>query len=313
MKHVAAASLLAQGDDGESGSGGTLLSDLGDEIKVTLDRWSVGQLGLADLVVAAAVLVTGALLAWLASRVIKRVARRNEGAARAAIATVGLLVGSAIVLLASALALEVLGFSLGPILVIILITIVALLLLRPLVTNLSSGLLLQLRGALVAGDLICTNDVLGTVHEINARSVVLDTPDGRRVHVPNSDVLNGTIENYTSLGRRRSSLDVMIDGQADVDDAITVIAAAVREAEMILDDPPAEVELAGMRGQFADIRIHVWHGPTVAEQRAAVHSATRALVRVCAAEHIELGGPAVVTYPARLPDDDTLHRAVSLS
>jgi hypothetical protein len=65
-------------------------------------------------------------------------------------------------------------------------------------TNLSSALLPRVRGALAAGDLILTNGVLGTVHEINARTVVLDTSDGWRLHVPDSHVLGGTIENYSS-------------------------------------------------------------------------------------------------------------------
>ena len=59
--------------------------------------------------------------------------------------------------------------------------------------------------ALDVGDLVMTaGGVLGVVHEITTRTVVIDTSDGRRVFVPNSDVLNDTIINYTALGRRRA-------------------------------------------------------------------------------------------------------------
>ena len=127
-------------DDNSGSSDGDLVSDVGTEIKVTLDRWSVGQLGLGDLVAALGVVAAGFVVAWLLRRLIRRGARNMSGAALVATGTVGKLAGAFVHLLAAALALEILGFSLGPILILILIAIVVLLLLRPMITNLSSGL-----------------------------------------------------------------------------------------------------------------------------------------------------------------------------
>lgn len=283
--------MIRQSDGEGDDTSGNLVSEVGNEIKVTLDRWSVGQLGVGDLIVATAVIVVGAVLAWLASRLAKRIARRYEGAARTAIATVGLLLGSSVMLLAVAVALEVLGFSLGPVLVLILLVVVALLLLRPLITNLSSGLLLQVRGALSAGDLIRTNGVLGTVHEINARSVVLETSDGRQVHVPNSDVLNDSIANYTALGRRRSSFDLMVDGSVELERVVATVERAVRAVDSVLRDPPPEVQASGIVGPLIVIRVHFWHPPTLSAERATVDRCVHAVVLACKAEGIALDGP----------------------
>ena len=268
-----------------------LLSDVGNEIKVTLDRWSVGQLGVTDLLIAAGILAVGALAAWIASRVAKRLARRTDGAAQAAIATTGLLLGSSLMLLAMVLALEVLGFSIGPVLVLILIVVVMLLLLRPMITNLSSGLLLQVRGAIEAGDLVKTNGVLGTVHEINARSVVLDTGDGRRIHVPNTAVLADEIENYTSLGRRRSWFELMIPAQSDPAVVTATILESLGETSAILHDPSPEVRVIGLVGQTARLRVHVWHEPSTRAQRVAVDEGARAVLAAFRAGDIALDGP----------------------
>lgn len=46
------------GSSGNS-SGDDLVSDLGDDIRVTVDRWSAGQLGLSDLVAAGGVVAAG--------------------------------------------------------------------------------------------------------------------------------------------------------------------------------------------------------------------------------------------------------------
>lgn len=278
----------------QEGGGDDLVSEVGNEIKVAIDRWSVGQVGVADLIAAVAILAVGALLAWIVSRTARRFARRTESHAGSAFAALGLLGATSVMLLAAALALEVLGFSLGPILVIVVMVIVALLLLRPLVTNMSSGVLLQARGALEVGDLVSTNDVFGTVAEINARSVVIDTADGRRAHIPNTDVLEATIENHTTLGRRRSSFDVTIDRDADIDRALSVMRDAVRSADAVLDDPPPEVQIAGVLGRFVVMRTYVWHGPATVFERTAVHAGVRSVLSACADAGIELDGPELV-------------------
>ena len=59
-------------DSGTGESGSSVLSDVGTEIEVTLDRWSVGQLGISDLIAAAAVILLGFVVArvlrWLMLR-----------------------------------------------------------------------------------------------------------------------------------------------------------------------------------------------------------------------------------------------------
>lgn len=273
------------------GDAGDLASEVGDEIRVTLDRWSAGALGVTELVIAGGVIVAAALLAWFTSRIAKRLARRFDGAARTALETIGLVVGSSIVLFALSIGLEVLGFSLGPILVLILIAIAALLVLGRLMTNLSSGLLLQVRGAIATGDLVRTDDELGTVHEINSRTVILDTHDGRRVHIPNSQVLDGKIENYSSLGRRRSTFDVSIDSSVEVDRVLDVIRRAASPVAGVPEGPPPAVHAVGLVGKWVVARVFIWHEASIEAEHNALDAAVRSVVRACASEGVSLAGP----------------------
>lgn len=283
------------GDPSSEDSGGDLVSDVGTEIKVTLDRWSVGQLGVSDFLAAAAVVATGFVVAWVLRRLIQRGARRMTGAARTAIGTLGKLVGVSVHLLAAALALEILGFSLGPILILILIAILAILLLRPMITNLSSGLLLQLRGALDAGDLVLTTrDGLGVVQEITARTTVIDTSDGRRIHVPNSSVLNDVIVNYTSLGRRRSSFEVMVRYDENLDRVMSTMRLALARTDEVHTDPEPEVQVVRVVGKLVVIRALVWHPPSQEAQRAALDAGIRNVLTDLASSGIALEGPTLV-------------------
>ena len=275
----------------DSDGDGPLVSDVGNEIKVTLDQWSTGQLGFADLLIALAIVAVGALLAWLASRIAKRMARKHEGAARTAFATGGILLASFVVLFAVALALEVLGFGLGPILILFLLLVVAVLLIRPLITNLSSGVLLQVRGAIEAGNLVQANGVLGVVREINARSVVVDSSDGRRIHLPNTGVIAGKIENYSTLGRLRSSFELMVSSTADLDAVTATLLSTFDDLESVFDEPRPEVQVVRLAGELVVLRAYIWHEPTPSAARTAVDEAARsALVELEAAGH-QLDGP----------------------
>ena len=53
---------------------GDIVSDVGNEISVTLDRWTAGHLGIADLVAASIVMAVGFVLAWFVKRLIRRAA-----------------------------------------------------------------------------------------------------------------------------------------------------------------------------------------------------------------------------------------------
>ena len=282
------------GDDSSSDGSSDVVSDVGSEIKVTLDRWSLGELGLSDLLTALAVIAAGFVVAWLLRRLINRGARNMTGAALVAAGTVGKLAGAFAHLLAAALALEILGFSLGPILILILIAIVVLLLLRPMITNLSSGLLLQLRGALDVGDLVrTTRNVFGVVQEITTRTTVLDTSDGRRIHVPNSDVLNDIIINYTSLGRLRSTFDITVNQDENLDLVISTMRLALTQVDGILTEPAPDVEVHNVLGRFVVVRALVWYEPTLEARRSAIDRCIRAVLADLHAADVTLDGPAL--------------------
>jgi small conductance mechanosensitive channel len=287
-----------------SGSGGDFFSDVGGELQVTLDRWSAGQLGVSDLIAAGIVIAVGFLLAWVARRLVQRAARHLTGPALTAVGTLGQLAGGSIVLLATALALEMLGFSLSPILILILIVVVALLLLRPMITNLSSGLLLQVRGALDVGDLVMTTGgVFGVVDEITTRTVSIDTSDGRRVHIPNSDVLNDAIVNYSTRGCWRSSFELMVSCDTDLDVVLSTITLALSQVDEIQNDPPSEVEIARVTGRLVTVRALIWHSPEPAARRAAIDAGIRAAIGDLRLAGIELDGPTLLELESEGPDD----------
>jgi len=287
--------MLGQADEG-SGDG-DLISKIGSEIEVTIDRWSAGQIGLPDVVAAGVVVLVAVVSAWFVRRLTARSTSHLEGSAATASLVLGQLASAGIYLLAAGFVFEILGFSLGPLIVLVVVGVVVLLFLRPLIQNLSSGLLLQVRGMFQPGEVIETNGTVGVVDEVNTRTVVVVTNHGTTVHIPNNDVLDHVLVNYSRIGRRRSYLTLNLPEGVDVADVTERIRSTVTSAGHVLDDPPPDVVVTGFDGARLCVDVLFWHTPELWAERVARDHVGRALAELFAASELALADTTVVLRP----------------
>lgn len=105
-------------------------------------------------------------------------------------------------------ALSVLGADLGWLTVLIVICLfIGFVAVQPLLEGLGASLIITSRPAFSLGDEIEVDGYIGEVIEITSRSTVLRHRDGRRLHLPNADILANTVTVYTIEASRRSSID----------------------------------------------------------------------------------------------------------
>lgn len=74
--------------------------------------------------------------------------------------------------------------------------------------NFMSGILITLRRPLRVGDIVKVKDYMGKVHTITLRDIVVQTFQGQMVIIPNKEVLQNPIENFSLLGKRRMDLTI---------------------------------------------------------------------------------------------------------
>ncbi|HEV7333417.1 MAG TPA: mechanosensitive ion channel family protein [Flavisolibacter sp.] len=74
--------------------------------------------------------------------------------------------------------------------------------------NFMSGILITLRRPLRVGDVVKVKDYMGKVQTVNLRDTVVMTFQGQMVIIPNKEVLQNPIENFSLLGKRRMDLTV---------------------------------------------------------------------------------------------------------
>lgn len=159
---------------------------------------NAGQLTLFEVIAAIVIVIIFVFLARFARRRIRSYLSEQEQVEGYVPALVSRVAGWCVLIVGVILALAVLGVDMAPV-VLVLLLIGGLLLMsgKGILENFAAGLILQTRGPFHVGDRIEARGYVGTVRAINARAVVVDTGDRRTVHVPNTEVLENPIVNYT--------------------------------------------------------------------------------------------------------------------
>lgn len=103
--------------------------------------------------------------------------------------------------------------------------------------NFMSGIFISLRKPLHVDDIVKLNDYMGIVTEINLRDTVLKTFQGQMVIIPNKQVLQNPIENYSLLGKRRLDLTIGVSYGDNLSKVKEVTLEAVKNIDGLTDDP----------------------------------------------------------------------------
>jgi len=128
-------------------------------------------------------------------------------------------------------------------------------------SNFASGVLMLVFRPFKVGDVINAGGVTGKVNEIDLFTTTLDTPDNRRIIVPNSSIAGGTIENISFHPHRRIEVVVGVDYTADQDQTRAALEAAVatHAAQMIPgEDRGSAVILSGLGDSAVEWKVRVW-------------------------------------------------------
>lgn len=94
-------------------------------------------------------------------------------------------------------------------------------------SNFASGVLMIVFRPFKVGDVVNIAGVSGKVNEIELFTTTLDTPDNRRLIIPNSAISSSTIENISFHPHRRIEIIVGVDYQASIDATRQALQKAV--------------------------------------------------------------------------------------
>ena len=108
------------------------------------------------------------------------------------------------------------------------------------------------------GDKVSAADVTGKIVEIGLFTTLFDTPDNRRIIVPNGAIFGSTIENHSHHDIRRVDVGVGTDYGADLTETRTVLEEVATSIEGGLSDPAPQVYLSELGASSIDWAVRVW-------------------------------------------------------
>lgn len=163
--------------------------------------------------------------------------------------------------------------------------------------NFMSGIFLSVRRPLHVGDIVKIKDYMGKVEEINMRDTVIRTYQGQMVIIPNKDVFQNPIENYSLLGKRRIDLAVGVSYGDDLSKVMRVTMDAVKDIEGLSKEEAITMYYTEFGDSSINYVIRLWISTT--EQVDFLHVKSQAIM--CIKEAYEIND-IMIPFPIRTLD-----------
>ncbi len=127
-------------------------------------------------------------------------------------------------------------------------------------SNLVSGLMLLFGRTILVGDLVQVGDTWGIVKKVSTRFTELETGDHSVIHLPNSELLNNRLVNWTRNDRLiRKDITVGVAYGSDVALVMRTLAEIAAAHPRVLKNPPPDVVFSDFAASSLDftLRVHI--------------------------------------------------------
>ncbi|WP_094745837.1 mechanosensitive ion channel family protein [Vaginella massiliensis] len=125
-------------------------------------------------------------------------------------------------------------------------------------SNFAAGLLIILFKPFKIGDYIVSQGNEGTVESISMLNTVISTPKGLVITLPNANLFNNPITNYSIKEFRRLDVNVGISYNDDFDKAQKVLLEVLDQNELVDDNHSKTVEILAFGDSSVDLAVRCY-------------------------------------------------------
>ncbi len=125
-------------------------------------------------------------------------------------------------------------------------------------SNFAGGVLIIIFRPFNVGDFIEMGSMSGTVKEIQIFQTFLDTPDNKRVVIPNGQLSNNSLINYTRTPTRRIDMKFNVGYNSDIKLVRSLIEEIINKNEFVLKDHEILVRLETLADSSMIFVVKVW-------------------------------------------------------
>lgn len=124
--------------------------------------------------------------------------------------------------------------------------------------NFASGVIILIFKPYKVGDYISAKDYSGTVSEIQIFVTILKTPDNVTIIMPNAELANSSITNYSVQPQRRVDWTIGVSYGDDYEKAKAAILNLIAADSRILSTPAPFVALTALADSSVNIVVRAW-------------------------------------------------------
>ena len=208
---------------------------------------------------AAMVLVLGYLAATWTARLVSTFIARSQRIDNTYIPSIQTVIRYAILIFVGVAALSQLGVQTTSILTALGAAGLAIgLALQGTLSNIAAGIMLLWLRPFRAGEHIQVDTAEGTVREIGLFATLLDAPDGSFRFVPNAQLWNRPLSNFTRNPRRLVELRITVGRRRDVERARQIVLDIARADRRLIGTPAPEVGLVEIAETTMVLVMRAW-------------------------------------------------------
>ncbi len=125
-------------------------------------------------------------------------------------------------------------------------------------SNFAAGVLIVLFRPYKVGDWVEAAGVSGSVDAVQILTTILKTGDNKQVIVPNSQIMDSIITNYSAMDTRRVDMVIGVSYDDDLDKVHKTLKELVEADSRILKDPECKIAVSELGDSSVNFVVRPW-------------------------------------------------------
>jgi len=125
-------------------------------------------------------------------------------------------------------------------------------------SNFAAGVLIVLFRPYRVGDFIEAAGINGSVEQVQILTTILKTGDNKQVIVPNGQIMDSIITNYSANDTRRVDMVVGVSYDDDLDKVRDTIKELIAAEDRILDEPACTIAVSALADSSVNFVVRPW-------------------------------------------------------
>ncbi|WP_108816523.1 mechanosensitive ion channel domain-containing protein [Loktanella sp. Alg231-35] len=195
---------------------------------------------------------------------------------------------------------------------------------RDTVENFIASVMLSFRQPFRPNDTVEINGDVGKVIRLTSRATILLSFDGNHIRIPNATVFKSRIINYSQNAERRFMFSIMVERDADLQAARSLVAATVQQLPFIIDEPAAQTWIEALHPEGIELVVTGWvdqnetsivraKGEALRQVKLAIQAAGVVIPDATQAIQLQRGTPLPVAEPLESTDVEAVEASEDAS